>query len=222
MRKDPIDKLARGDAAAAAAAVREPPPLPRPKRELPPIVEAVEVAPTPSPTHRAPRDTRRWGCAGCSREGRCDLAAPGQPCPLERDAFAELRSPERLPKLLRDAIAAEFRTYFRAKRAEAERGDKIDGEASKMLQGLLKAVETYLDLLARVEAAPSTQASAPVELYPSLAAVLAASGGSLFSEVPDPALRERLRRTYVQTVEREDAIIRDALAAAGAAHDRGA
>ena len=140
------------------------------------------------------------GCAGCPREGECDLAAPNEPCPLERDAFAELRSPERLPKLLRDAIAAEFRTYFRAKRAEAERGDKIDGEASKMLQGLLKAVETYLDLLARVEAAPSAEAIAPVELYPSLAAVLAASEGSLFSEVPDPALRERLRSAYVRTV----------------------
>lgn len=215
MRKDPIDKMAGGD--AKAAAVREPTPIRRQRRELPAIVE---VAPTPAPTRRAPRDTRRWGCAGCPREGECDLAAPNEPCPLERDAFAELRSPERLPKLLRDAIAAEFRTYFRAKRAEAERGDKIDGEASKMLQGLLKAVETYLDLLARVEAAPSTEAIAPVELYPSLAAVLAASEGSLFSEVPDPAVRERLRSAYVRTVEREDAIIRDALAAA--AHDRDA
>lgn len=186
--------------------------------DLPEAPTAIPIAQlrakAPPDPHLGPRDTRRYSCSNCPRADTCCLAVPGRPCPLERDAFPELRSPDRLPKLLRDAIAAEFRTYFRAKRAEAERGDKIDGEASKMLQGLIKAVEAYLDLLQRVQQPHAEQPTAPSELYPSLAAALSASGPTLFSEVHDDSLREQLRSGYIEAVEREDAILRQALDAA--------
>lgn len=168
-----------------------------------------------------PRDTRRRGCAECPQQDICTAPTDaGEPCPLESDTFAELKKPEKIPKLVRDAIAAEFRTYFRAKRAEASKGDKIDGDASKMLQGLLKAVESYVDLVDRVQAGADPHKSGHADrLFPTLAAALAISGDGLFSEVRDEALRDRLRREYIEAVEREDTVLREALDASGLAEE---
>jgi hypothetical protein len=135
-------------------------------------------------------------------------------CALESDPFRELNAPERLPGLLADILRAELRTFFRAKRQEAA-GRAIDGEASKLAQALFKEVESYLGIVERLgtKVPGGAAASRPLEVFPSLAAALAASGDGLFSEVGDGVLRDRLRSAYIQAVEAEDAVLKRALAA---------
>jgi hypothetical protein len=49
----------------------------------------------------------------------------------------------------------------------------------------------------------------PSAIYPNLQAALEASAEGLFSEIPDPDARERLRRQYVRALREEDAVLRE-------------
>jgi hypothetical protein len=151
-------------------------------------------------------------CASCTLRNECASARDdGGVCALEADAYPELSRPERVPGVLRDVLRAELRTFFRAKRLEARSGGKIDGEASKLAQALFKQMECYLDVCQRVSArseAAQPPEARPEPVYPNLAAALDASAEGLFSEVPDPAARQRLRGEYLQALAREDAILR--------------
>jgi len=183
-----------------------------------------EFAQAPSaPVRRGPgrlRDTRPADCERCPYGGVCPDEFTSAGCRAEEDKFAELNSAAKLPKLVADALRAEFRTYFRAKKLETTSGGKIDVEASKMLQGILRAVESYLCILDRADArdgAPGRAPERPTRLHPSLELALQASGESLFSEVRDEALRVRLRRAYLEAIRAEDAVLRAAQAALGLA-----
>jgi len=185
-----------------------------------------EAAETAAPVARAARrpgrlrDTRPADCERCPYGGLCPDEFTNAGCGPERDKFAELSSAGSLPKLVADALRAEFRTYFRAKKLETTAGGKIDVEASKMLQGILRAVESYLGILDRTDARVGASGPArerPTRMHPSLELALQASGESLFSEVRDEALRVRLRRAYLEAIGAEDAVLRAAQAAVGLA-----
>ncbi len=195
---------------AALPAPRTPAPIPR-------LVGADETeAPEPPPAPRvrppkpARRDTRRR-CERCGEE--CPFRNErGGVCALEQDRLPELDRADGLPALLGDVLRAEMRTFFRAKRREAD-GGGIDNDASKLAQAIVKEAESLVEIERKLAARPSEEVERdPIGTeallrYPSLAAAMRASGDALFSEVADAEERERLRRRYLAALRIEDEVL---------------
>ncbi len=145
-------------------------------------------------------------CDHCRCKDKCPEYRAGAECAYEQaEKFPELASNRRILSLLREIIASDLISLFRAKRLEALEGGKIDNDAARLAATLVKTIDTYTEIAERLG---SARRAAPVGRLPEIEEIiLAASRDKLFSEVRDEEQRRRLVAQFLHALDLEQQVL---------------
>lgn len=145
-------------------------------------------------------------CDHCRCKDRCPEYRAGQECVYEdAEKFPELANNRRILALLREIIASDLISLFRAKRLEALEGGKIDNDAARLAATLVKTIETYTGIAERLATSGRSMTAGRIPEVQEI--LLAASRDKLFSEIGDDSLRQRLVAQFLQALDMEQRVL---------------